>query len=267
MILCLDIGNTHIYGGVFSSDELKLRFRYTAVHACTSDQFGLFLRSVLTENGVDPSQIENIALSSVVPSLDYSINAACIKYFSITPLELKPGVKTGIKLNVKNPLELGADRIANGIAATHYFPNKNIIIVDFGTATTLCAVSKESAYLGGVIMPGLKLSMSSLCDNTAKLTTVDIIKPRYALGRSTAENIQSGLYYGQLGAVKEAIRHIRNDVFQQSEPVVIATGGYAHLFERENIFSVRQPDLVLHGLRLLLTKNAQAPKQKMVEAA
>jgi len=256
MILCLDIGNTHIYGGVFSSDEIKLRFRYNALHPCTSDQFGLFLRSVLSENGIDYNEIKKIALSSVVPSLDYSINAACIKYFSITPLELKPGIKTGMKLDVKNPLEIGADRIANGIAATHYFPKKNIIVVDFGTATTLCAISKNNAYLGGVIMPGLKLSMSSLCDNTAKLTTVDIIKPRHALGKSTEENIQSGLYYGQLGAVRETIYHIRNDVFQQAEPVVIATGGYAHLFEKETIFSIAQPDLVLHGLRLVLAKNS-----------
>lgn len=255
MILCLDIGNTHIFSGLFVDGEIKLRFRYPSKYPCTSDMLGLFLKNVLQENGFNPAEIKAICLSSVVPSLDYSVTAACAKYFSIAPLELKPGVKTGLKLEIKNPLALGADRIANAVAALHYFPNKNIIVIDFGTATTLCAISKQRIYLGGAILPGFKISMEALFQNTAKLSSVEIIKPESALGKTTETNIQSGLYYGQLGAVKEIIHHYKTQVFNNEEVVVLATGGYAQLFENENLFSLNVPDLILHGLRLIWEKN------------
>lgn len=255
MMLCLDIGNTHIFCGVFIEKEIKLSFRYPSKNPSTSDQFGLFLRSVLRENNLNPDDVNAICTSSVVPSLDYSINSACIKYFSITPLELKPGVKTGLQLNVKNPLELGADRIANTVAAIDQFPKKNIIIIDFGTATTICAITKEKVYLGGAILPGIKTAMDSLCQNTAKLSPVDIVKPEQVLGKSTQANIQTGLYYGQLGAIKEILKRFVDSIFTDSQPVIVATGGYAHLFSEENLFSHNMPDLVLHGLRLIWERN------------
>ena len=124
MILCVDIGNSHIFSGLFVNNDIKLRFRYPSDHSCTSDLLGLFFKNALRENGLDPSEVKAICLSSVVPSLDYSVVSAFAKYFSLTPLELKPGVKTGLKLDIKNPLTLGADRIANAVAALHYFPNK-----------------------------------------------------------------------------------------------------------------------------------------------
>lgn len=255
MIICLDIGNTHIYGGVFDGDTLKLRFRYPATSPCTSDIFGLFLMDVLEKNKLDPSSVKAISMGSVVPELNYSVIAACKKYFSITPLILQAGVKTGLKINHKNPLELGADRIANAIAAIQHFPQKNRIIVDFGTATTVCAISDQDAYLGGTIFPGLKLSMKSLSVNAAKLLDVDIIKPTSPLGKTTTENIQSGLFYGQLGAIKEIVARITKDIFQNNPPLCIATGGYSHLFEAENYFSAIVPDLVLHGLMIAWKKN------------
>ena len=255
MILCLDVGNTHIFSGLFVDHEIKLRFRYPSQQQCTSDMLGLFLKNALRENGFDPSLVKAICLSSVVPSLDYSVMAACVKYFSITPLEIKPGVKTGLKLDIKNPLELGADRIVNAVAALHQFPNKNIIVIDFGTATTICAVSKQRVYLGGAILPGFKISMESLFQNTAKLSYVEIVKSENALGKTTITNIQSGLYYGQLGAVKEIIHRYKTHVFSNEESVVLATGGYAQLFENENLFSLNVPDLILHGLHLIWEKN------------
>lgn len=255
MILCLDVGNTHIYSGLFVDNKIKLRFRYPSQHQCTSDMLGLFLKNALRENGFDPSLVKAICLSSVVPSLDYSVVSACAKYFSITPLELKPGVKTGLKLDIKNPLELGADRIVNAVAALHHFPNKNIIVIDFGTATTICAVSKQRVYLGGAILPGFKISMESLFQNTAKLPSVEIVKSENALGKTTITNIQSGLYYGQLGAAKEIVGHYKAQVFNNEEVVVLATGGYAHLLENENLFAMNVPDLILHGLHIIWEKN------------
>jgi type III pantothenate kinase len=255
MIICLDIGNTHIYGGVFINSDIKLRFRYPSSTHCTSDVFGLFLKDVLEKNQVDLNKLKGIVISSVVPALDYSVVAACKKYFSITPLELKPGIKTGLKLQIKNPLELGADRIANTIAAIHHFPKRNLFVVDFGTATTVCAISKEKAYIGGAILPGFKLSMAALSQNAAKLSAVDILLPDDLLGKTTEAQLQLGLYYGQLGAIKEITKKITLDAFQDEEPLLISTGGYAQLYENENYFAVNIPDLVLHGLRLVWEKN------------
>ncbi len=255
MILCLDIGNTHIYGGLFVNQKIKLRFRYPSTYPCTSDVLGLFLRNVLSENGMDTGKIKAISLCSVVPSLDYSVVAACKKYFAIDPLELKPGVKTGLKLDIKNPLEVGADRIANAVAAIDHFPNKNIMIVDFGTATTICAINKQHTYLGGAILPGMKLSMEALSQKAAKLSDVDITAPKQALGKSTSMNIQSGLYYGQLGAIKEIIARIKTEAFSGESVMLISTGGYAHLFEQQKFFTVNVTDLILHGLYVIWEKN------------
>ena len=255
MLICLDIGNTHIYSGVFEEEEIRLHFRYPATTPCTSDSFGVFLVDVLEKNKIDPTMIDAIAICSVVPAMNYTITAACKKYFSIDPFILQPGVKTGLRLAVKNPPELGADRIANAIAAINLYPNKDVMIIDFGTATTICAVSNKSGYLGGAILPGFKLSMQALSSRAAKLSDVDIIRPATALGKTTAHNLQSGLYYGQLGALKEIITRITTESFPSSQPLLIATGGYAHLFEPENYFSVVIPDLVLHGLRFAYTKN------------
>ncbi len=255
MILCLDLGNSHLFGGVFQDDQLVFRFRYPTIATNTSDQLGLFFKQVLRENQLDPTAITAIALCSVVPSMDYSITSACIKYFKLTPLHLKAGVKTGIRLAVKNPLEVGADRIATTVAANHTFADRNIILVDFGTATTISIISDDRAFLGGTIMPGLKTAMSSLCQHTNQLPTVDIVQTNVALGKCTQSNIQAGLYFSQLGAVKEIIQRITQEAFSNAKPVIIGTGGFAYLFKDTNLFDVLLPDLVLHGLHQILIKN------------
>ena len=223
----------------------------------TSDQVGIFLRHALRENNINCENIKHISLCSVVPSIDYSITAACVKYFNIEPFTLKAGVRTGLKLHIKNPLELGADRMANAIAATHYYPKQNIILGDFGTATTFCAISADNTYLGGVIMPGFKTAMESLHTKTAKLPPVEIIKPDQTLGKTTEDNIQSGLYYGQLGAAQLIIKNITSEIFKNEKTIILGTGGFAYLFERENIFHSIMPDLVLQGLRIALGKNVK----------
>lgn len=256
MILCLDIGNSQIFGGVLKGEDIQLHFRYPTQRGTTSDQFGLFLKEVLRENKIATEAIKQIAICSVVPHLDYSLRSACIKYFDIEPFMLQAGVKTGLKIKYRNPLEVGADRIANAIAAVKLFPQKNIIVVDMGTATTFCAVNSGKEYLGGIILPGIRLSMESLSNNTAKLFAVEIVQPETALGRSTIESIQSGLYFSQLGAIREITRQITRETFADKKPLIIGTGGFASLFEKEKIFDAIMPDLILQGLKSALEMNS-----------
>jgi type III pantothenate kinase len=256
MILALDVGNSQIFGGVFEKDNLKFRFRKTSKTGASSDEIGIFLRSVLRENGMDPTKVQHIVMCSVVPDVVYSLKNACKKYFNLNPFLLQAGVKTGLKIDYRNPLEVGADRIANSIAATHLYPKKNILIVDLGTATTFCAISKNKEYLGGSIVAGLRLNMEALESQTAKLPSVEIVPMKEALGRSTTESIQSGLYFGHLGIMREILRRITDECFEGEKPFIIGTGGFSSLFDKEKIFDVTQPDLVLQGLMQALKMNS-----------
>lgn len=248
MLLCLDVGNTHILGGVFNRDQLVARFRYATHLIGTADQFGIFLLNILKSNQIEPKDISATAVSSVVPGCDYTIRHTVALYIKSTFFMLQGGVKTGLNIKYKNPNEVGADRIANAIGAINAYPNKNLIIVDMGTATTLDAVSKKRDYLGGAILPGMRLGMESLRSNTAKLMEVDIETPATFVGRTTRESIQTGLYHGQLGALKEIIAGMKQEVFSQETPLIIGTGGFAQLFREKSLFDVVLPDLVLQGL-------------------
>ena len=255
MIICLDVGNSHIYGGIFADERIIMRFRHLTNNGSTSDQLGVFLKNLLRESDIDPREIKNIAIGSVVPSIDYTLRAACKKYFNIEPFILRGGVKTGIKIKTHNQQETGADLIASCIAAAQFYANRNMVLIDLGTATTLTALSADKEFLGVSILPGLRISMEALEDKTAKLFPVEIQKPEKIIGRTTTESIQSGLYYGHLGSIKEIIRGITQEAFANKTPLIIGTGGFVHLFEKENIFNVIDPDLVLHGLRLALELN------------
>ncbi|MBS0349870.1 MAG: type III pantothenate kinase [Proteobacteria bacterium] len=256
MILCLDVGNSHIFGGVFEGDQIKMRFRYDTKQPHTSDQIGVFFRNVLRENNIEANQLRQIAIASVVPSVDYSLRSACIKYFDIEPFVLQAGVKTGLKIKTANPTEVGPDLIAEAIAGVHQHPGKNIIIVDFGTATTYLAVNDKQEFLGVTILPGFKTSMDALKNNAAALPEVEIIKTDIMLGRNTIQCIQAGLYFGQLAALKELTKGISQQCFGNAKPIIIGTGGFSYLFENENLFTHLEPDIVLRGLYLALLKNS-----------
>lgn len=254
MLLCLDVGNSHIYGGLFENNEISLRFRHPS-KVSTSDELGVFLKMVLRENGFDPHLVKRVAICSVVPQLDYSLRAACIKYFSITPFFLQSGVKTGLNIKYNNPKDVGADRIANAIAASNKFPNTNLIIIDFGTATTFCAVTANKMYLGGAILPGLQLAVDALANNTAKLPKVEIIKLEKVVGSSTIESIQSGVFFGALGACLELIKRIKAEKFPNQSVLVVATGGFASLFSNQQLYDTHMPDLVLQGVKIAAEMN------------
>lgn len=259
MILCLDVGNSQLVGGVFVGDALQLIFRHETDETISSDQLGLFLRNVLRENKITKT-IKQIAVSSVVPSMDYSVRSACIKYFDIDPFVIKPGIKTGLKLKIQNPQELGADLVATAIAGVKQYPNRDLIIVDCGTANTVSAISRNSEFLGCVIQPGIRASMLSLTQSASNLPTVQLDEPVSVVGRNTITAIQSGLYYGHLGALKELIARISQEVFSAEKPLILATGGFSGLFEGQQLFDEIIPDLLLRGLLLALQHNGESSK-------
>ncbi len=255
MILCIDVGNSQYHGGVFKNKDCLFQFRMTSSQHSSSDEMGVSLRAVLRENKIDPDTITGISICSVVPDLNHSLASACIKYFKKEPFFLKPGVKTGLAIKYRNPLEVGADRIANAIAATQLYPNKNLIIVDFGTATTVCAVTKTKEYLGGIILPGMRISMEALVNKTAQLPKVEIKETAEVIGRTTVESIQSGLFYGQMGMIRELKTRIVQQAFRDESPITIGTGGFSKLFETAGLFDHLIPTLVLDGLLMAYGMN------------
>jgi type III pantothenate kinase len=249
MLLALDVGNSQIFCGVYEGEKLKITFRRTSNVRASSDEFGGFFRVTLRENGIDPGEIDMAGICSVVPDAVRSLRNCFRKYFGFEPFLLQPGVKTGLKIRYRNPLDVGSDKIANAIGALSRFPGRNLLIVDFGTATTLCAVSKEKEYLGGIIAPGLNMSMAALESQTARLPAVEIVRPPAVLGRSVVESIQSGLYYGTLATVRFLAASVTQEHFAGERPFIVGTGGIGRLFEDENLFDEFVPELPLLGLR------------------
>ncbi|MEE1212407.1 MAG: type III pantothenate kinase [Treponema sp.] len=256
MILTLDVGNTQITGGLFEDDKLVLQFRRTTAVGNSSDEIGLFLRSVIRENGFHWQKIDRIGICSVVPSINYSISSALSKYFNQEALFIQAGIKTGLKLKYSNPREIGADRIAGAIGAVSLHPDKDLIIIDMGTATTIDCVTKDREYLGGAILSGLKISVEALANGTAKLPSVEISKPGHICGTNTVEAIQSGLYYGNAGALKEFCRLYQKNIFKDEKPFIIGTGGFARIFEEYSLFDEVSPELVLLGVKKALEMNS-----------
>jgi type III pantothenate kinase len=259
MLLCLDVGNTQIHGGVFDGETLLGQFRKSTAPLGTTDELGIFFTAVLRENGIDPRRITGVAICSVVPAALYSLRGAAEKYFRCESFILQAGVKTGLKIKYRNPLEVGADRIANAIAAVQRHPARDLLVVDLGTATTIEVITAAGDYLGGAILPGVGVAAESLASHTAKLPRVEIARPEVALGRSSVESIQSGLFHGHVGAVRHLISLVAAEAFNGRRPRVIGTGGFARMFMSENLFDEIMPELVLWGLRQADALNRATP--------
>jgi type III pantothenate kinase len=256
--LCLDVGNSNLYGGVYKPDgAIELRFRKTSAAGSSADEYGLFLKSVLRENCIDPSSITCIGICSVVPDVVYSLKRACIKYFGLEPFLLKAGVKTGLNILYRAPQEVGANRIANAVAAARRYPDQNIIIVDCGTATTFDTITSERKYLGGAICPGLRIGMEALEKKTARLPAVEILRPSHTCGKTTVESIQSGLFFGHIGLIKEISSRIAAECFGTSPWILLGTGGFSTLFADSALFHAVEPDLVLEGLYYTMILNGE----------
>jgi type III pantothenate kinase len=257
MILTLDVGNSQIHGGLFMDEKLLFQFRKSSKQGTSSDEIGLFLRNVLQEHDVKSDQVRHVAFCSVVPDLIHSIGSASVKYFGASPFLLRPGVKTGLKIKYRNPIEVGADRIANAVGALKMFPGRDLILIDLGTANTFCAVSADREFLGGAIMPGLRLSMEALERETAQLPTVEIRQSEVALGRSTVEGIQAGLYFGTLDAIRGFVDRFQKEAFGGRKIHVVGTGGFSRLFENTEVFDAHVPELIHIGLLEALRMNKE----------
>ncbi len=254
MIFTMDIGNTNIKTALFEGDKMVQYWRLTTNKMMSSDEYGILLANLFRHNNLDMKAVDGIIMSSVAPSINFTIEHMVQNYFGIQPMMVVPGIRTGINLKYDNPRELGSDRIANAVAAWELYGGP-CIFIDFGTATTFGVMSAKGEFLGGAICPGLKLASEALVDRAAKLPNFELVKPESAIGRNTITNLQSGIVYGHVGLVTYLIQKMKQEL-NAPEAKVIATGGLALLVAGEtDMIDVLDGTLTLKGLRLIYEKN------------
>lgn len=250
MLLTVDVGNTNITLGVFENEDIVGTYRLTTKLQRTSDEFGIDIREILKEYD---GKIEDIIISSVVPGVMYSLNSAFIKYYGITPKVVGPGIKTGIKLNVPNPKEIGADRIVDAVGAYDVYGGP-VIVIDFGTATTYDLIGADGEFLAGITAPGIRISAKALWEDTAKLPEIEIKKPKSILAKETISSMQAGLVYGSIGQTEYIVKRIIEESGCKDAKVV-ATGGLGKLIADEtDCIHIYDKNLTLNGLRLIFEK-------------
>ena len=260
MILTLDIGNTNIKTALFEGDEMAAYWRISTDRYKSSDEYGILLSGLFRDKGYTRTAVTGIVMSSVVPTVNFTIEHMCRNYFGVEPMTIGPGIRTGINIKYDNPRELGSDRIANAVAAWEIYGGPSIFI-DFGTATSFGVVSGKGEFLGGAICPGLRLAAEALTEHAAKLPRFELVKPECVIGRNTIANLQSGIVYGYVGQVTYLVRKMKEEL-NAPHAKVIATGGLALLVADEtNEIDVLDGLLTLKGLNIIYRKNAQAPAQ------
>ncbi|MFZ1614761.1 MAG: type III pantothenate kinase [Holophaga sp.] len=256
-LLAVDVGNTNIVLGVFDLSKgpeapLVHSWRLATSRERTVDEYGLSSFALLRHCGIDPDQIQHVVVSSVVPPMHPVLDAWIKVYFHADALWIEPGIKTGLKLLIDNPSELGADRIVNAVAGLERY-GAPLIAVDFGTATTFDIVNAKREYLGGIILPGLKIAAEALFQRASRLPRVEIAEPERLVGRNTVQAMQSGLFYGYVGQVDGILKRL---LVEFPDCPVVATGGLAKVIAPASKYIQNvEPDLTLEGLRILWTKN------------
>ena len=249
MLLVIDVGNSNTSLGVYDGERLVVSWRLTSRREQTADEYGVFIQTLLQTRGIEARQITAVALSNVVPPVQQTLEWMCQQYFGVRPLTVEPGVNVEMPLLVDNPREVGPDRVVNAVAAIALY-GAPLIIIDFGTATTFDCISPRGEFLGGAIAPGLQAAADALTARAARLYRVEMVRPKEAIGRDTATNLQSGLVYGYAGLVDGLVERLKGEM--EGNPKVVATGGLAPLI-REVARSIQHvnPDLTLQGLHLI----------------
>ena len=254
MLLVFDIGNTNMVLGVYDGDNLVRDWRINTDLNKTSDEYGVLIKSLFDASNISLSVVDAIIVSSVVPAVMHSLENFCRKYCNISPMVVGPGIKTGLNIKYEDPKMVGADRIVNAVAAISKY-NCPVIIIDFGTATTYCAVSKKGEYIGGAISPGMKISSEALFQKASKLPRVELVTPETVICKDTVSAMQAGIIYGYAGQVEKIVGLMKKELKDEGT-LVIATGGLANMISQEtNDIDVIDPNLTLEGLRIIYEKN------------
>ena len=253
MLLVIDIGNTNTAIGLFDDDKLVVHWRLTSQRHRTADEYGIMIKEFFLLNNIDISGITDVIISCVVPPLLPILKEMSNNYFKVNPLIVGSDTKTGLSILYDNPKDVGADRIANAVAGYVKFGGP-LIIVDFGTAITFDVVSKKGEYLGGLIFPGVSISMEALFNKAAKLPRVELISPTALIGKSTSESIQAGAVYGYTGLVDNVVKEIQKETGKETK--IISTGGQAYLIAKHSsLIEENCPLLTLDGLKIIYDKN------------
>ncbi|MGB4504030.1 MAG: type III pantothenate kinase [Syntrophaceticus sp.] len=253
MILVIDVGNTNIVLGVFDGDDLITSWRIGTDRRRTADDLGVLVKNLFYFRGLEIQDVEALVMSSVVPPLTPAVSEMCRCYFGKEPLVVGPGVKTGMPIRYENPREVGADRIVNAVSVAIRY-GVPAVIVDFGTATTFCAVSRSGEYLGGAIAPGIGVSTEALFEKAAKLPRIELAKPRQVIGKNTVASMQAGIYYGFVGQLEGIVEKIKKEIGEDA--VVVATGGLAELIcSGTDCVDHIDPNITLWGLKIIYDRN------------
>jgi len=253
LLLVIDVGNTNIVIGLYSGDDLVENWRVATKKERTTDEYGILIKELLGFSTIDAEKIDDIIMSSVVPPLESTLCETGEKYFGIKPMMVGPGLKSGIPILYENPREVGADRIVNSVAALKKY-GAPLIVVDFGTATTFDLITEKGEYGGGVIAPGIGISVDALFQRASKLPRVDFVRPEKVIGRNTVNSIQSGIVFGYVGLVDGIVDRMKKEAGVNAK--VIATGGLAGLIARESVsIDEVSENLTLEGLKIIYEAN------------
>lgn len=258
MLVVIDIGNTNITMGLVDNNEIIDNYRLTTKLERTSDEYGFMLLSFLNASNILVDDIEDIIISSVVPKIMYSFNNSIKKYFNREPIIIGPGIKTGIRIKIDNPKELGADRLVDA-AGAYYIYGGPCLVIDFGTATTFDVISEEGDFLGGATAPGIGICANALSSQAAKLPEIEIKKPKTIIAKNTVSSMQSGIVYGYIGLTENIINEIKAEFGQDLR--VISTGGLGRMiFNETSLIDVYDPDLTFKGLKIIYDKYKKSLK-------